>query len=496
MDDSGSAVSRAGTLTGTTLTGLGMTGGISFSKIAAVNIRLGAGANVLAIAGTITGPTTVFAGAGPDAINVQAISGPTTLDGGLGNLTVNVGSTQPTLGGVLDAITAPLVVNGGLGVNALNADDSGSTVNKSGTLTSSTITGLGMADGIAYANIAALTIALGAGGENFTIASTDTGSSSVQDGPGADVVTVQTTRGFTTVSGGAGNDTTNVDATGAPAVFNAGAGVAVINIFAVGDVTTINAQSAVTTINIQSISGPTTVNGDGRDVVNVGSKRLQGGGVLAYIRRRWSSTVRRAWTSSTWTRPAPALPRTAYSPPARLPAWPWRTGSPMTIWPPSSSTWGPAATISPSPAPPRGSTLINGGAGVNAFDIQAVSGDTNVQGNAGSDAFTVGSRQGDRPGGPRRSPASLMLRAVARGPIASPSRADVDFTLGNSSLQLSNGESIGLGADHAGIAHRRARRQHVRRVRLDRQRHVDRRRRARIRSCRPSMPTPCSPTRS
>ena len=80
VDDSGSTVSRAGTLTGTTLTGLGMTGGISFSNIAAVNIRLGAGANVLAIAGTITGPTTVFAGAGPDTINVQAISGPTTLE--------------------------------------------------------------------------------------------------------------------------------------------------------------------------------------------------------------------------------------------------------------------------------------------------------------------------------------------------------------------------------------------------------------------------------
>ena len=77
---------------------------------------------------------------------------------------------------MLDGIAALLVVNGGFGVNALNADDSGSTANKSGTLTSSTITGLGMADGITYANIAALTIALGTGGENFTIASTDTGS--------------------------------------------------------------------------------------------------------------------------------------------------------------------------------------------------------------------------------------------------------------------------------------------------------------------------------
>ena len=99
----------------------------------------------------------------PDTINVQAISGPTSLWGGSGNLTTNIGSAQPVQGGIIDDITAPLNVNGAGGVNALNVDDSGSGVNKTGTLTSNTVTGLGMANGITYGGMAAVSITLGQG---------------------------------------------------------------------------------------------------------------------------------------------------------------------------------------------------------------------------------------------------------------------------------------------------------------------------------------------
>ena len=203
VDDSGSSANLIGTLTSSTLTGLGMTGNISFHNMSAVNIMLGSGTDSLTVAATILGSTAIFAGAGPDIVNVQAISGPTTLWGGSGNLTANVGSLQPAQGGVVDNISAPLVVNGASGVNVLNVDDSGSVSNKTGTLTSSTLTGLNMAAGITDSGMSAVNVALGQGSDLFTIASTHTGTTSVQCGNGADLVDIDSTRGATTVSGGA-----------------------------------------------------------------------------------------------------------------------------------------------------------------------------------------------------------------------------------------------------------------------------------------------------
>ena len=87
-----------------TITGLGMAGVITYNNVAAVNLALGSGNNAVTIANTIPGNTAVFAGAGADTINVQAISGPTSLWGGSGNLTTNVGSSQPAQGGIVDNI--------------------------------------------------------------------------------------------------------------------------------------------------------------------------------------------------------------------------------------------------------------------------------------------------------------------------------------------------------------------------------------------------------
>ena len=443
VDDTGSYANRVGTLTATTLTGLGMTGGITYSNMAAVNLFLGSGADALTIASTHAGATAVFAGAGPDTIDVQAISGPTTLWGGTGNLTTNVGSTQPTAGGVVDNISALLAVNGGAAVNALNVDDSGSIAAKSGTLTSSTLTGLGMADGITYTSMATLTIALGKGAENLTIASTDTGATSVQDGPGVDVVTVVATRGNTTVSGGAGNDTTNVQSTGAPATFNGGYGTAVINILSVGDVTTINADHAANTINIQSISGATTVYGDGRDVVNVGSKAPQLGGVVALIGAPLVVNGSGGMDIVNMDATGSSVPEVGVLAPTTL------TGLGMA----AGLTYGNLAALviglgSGSnnltvAGTHTGSTLINGGSGGNAFDIQAVSGNTYVNGGAGSDAFTVGGASAAT----ARTDKTLLAPLTMAGGAGTNSiavTADVDFTLTNTSLQLSNGEAIGF----------------------------------------------------
>ena len=293
VDDSGSSAARTGTMGAYqifntmfyTLTGLGMTGGgITYLNIAAVNVALGGGSNALTVSATIPGSTAIFAGGGPDTVNVQAVSGPTTLWGSTGNLTTNVGSTQPVAGGIVDNISGPLVVIGGSGTNVLNVDDSGSVSSKSGTLTSSTITGLNMAAGITYSGMSTVNVALGQGSEFFTIASTRHGHDQravrQRGRPGR----LSTRRAARQPSAAARARTQSTSFPRAPTTtINAGSGNALINIFSVGGPTTVNNTAATATVNIQSINGPTTVNGDGRDVINVGSLAPQTGGVVSAI---------------------------------------------------------------------------------------------------------------------------------------------------------------------------------------------------------------------
>src|SRR5262249_8762193 len=100
VDDTGSSGPKAGTLTGTALTGLGMgASGINYSGLAHLNIALGGGGNGFQISNTASGTTTtVNSGTGSDMVNVRATGGPTFVNtGGGSNVNVvNVGSTEPT----------------------------------------------------------------------------------------------------------------------------------------------------------------------------------------------------------------------------------------------------------------------------------------------------------------------------------------------------------------------------------------------------------------
>jgi hypothetical protein len=92
----------------------------------------------------------------------------TKLTGGQGNDVFNVGSLAPAAGGVVDLIAGPLVVNGGSGYDVLNVDDTGNSEAKTGTLTSTTLTGLNMAGGITYAALTNVNINLGPANYQFT----------------------------------------------------------------------------------------------------------------------------------------------------------------------------------------------------------------------------------------------------------------------------------------------------------------------------------------
>ncbi len=123
VDDTGDVLGVTGTLTATTLTGFGMGAGITYAGVIALNINLGSGNDVLNVQST----------------NVTTV---TTLNTGLGANTINVGSLAPGTGGVVNAVLGALIIVGS-GNDTLNVDNTGDTTNNSGTLTATTLTGLG-----------------------------------------------------------------------------------------------------------------------------------------------------------------------------------------------------------------------------------------------------------------------------------------------------------------------------------------------------------------
>ena len=139
VDDTGDSTNSSGTLTDASLTGLGLGAGINYSVVETLNINLGSGNDTFNVQST-------------NAITV------TTLNTGSGTNTINVGSLTPTLsGGIVDNIQGALIIVGS-GSDTLNMDDTGSTIDKSGTLTATTLTGLGMGGSAGLGNVTATSI--------------------------------------------------------------------------------------------------------------------------------------------------------------------------------------------------------------------------------------------------------------------------------------------------------------------------------------------------
>jgi hypothetical protein len=152
VDDTGSTSGKTGSLTSSTLSGLGMGPlGITYSGLANLNIHLGTGLDTFNVLGTAAITTTTLTTGADSNANV-----------------VNVGNPSHKV----DDVQGPLIVTGN-GVDTLNVDDTGSTSGKTGFLTSSTLTGLGMGpQGIAYSGLANLNIHLGTGLDTFNVLGT------------------------------------------------------------------------------------------------------------------------------------------------------------------------------------------------------------------------------------------------------------------------------------------------------------------------------------
>ena len=136
VDDSGSTAANTGTLSGGSLNGLGMAG-LNYGGLAALNLWLGSGANSITVQSTAPHTST--------SINLQRATGSDSIatSAGAGSYVINIGSLAPAEGGIVNNIQGAVTVVGD-GSVTLNVDDSGSTGANTGTLTSSTLTGLGM----------------------------------------------------------------------------------------------------------------------------------------------------------------------------------------------------------------------------------------------------------------------------------------------------------------------------------------------------------------
>ncbi|HWE93969.1 MAG TPA: hypothetical protein VG269_08405 [Tepidisphaeraceae bacterium] len=243
LDDTGSALAKTGTLSPTSLTGLG-TAGINYSGIATLNLNLGSGADTLLVTGTSpTTTTNIAAPAGNHTINVRAVAAATNITTGGGANIVNVGSTAPAANGNLTGIVGALFVSGAAG-DSLALDDTGSGGSQTGQITSFAVTGMGMgASGVAYTGISNLGVKLGGSGNTFKILST--------------AATVTTTL----TSSPTGGDTVNVISLAGPTTVNTGGG---------GDTVNVSSNAPTNTGNLDGIVGGLTVTGHANDTLNVG----------------------------------------------------------------------------------------------------------------------------------------------------------------------------------------------------------------------------------
>ncbi|WP_217312837.1 DUF4347 domain-containing protein [Richelia sinica] len=289
IDDSGDNASNidttAGNLTSSQLTGLGMGGSINYGSLASLNVALGSNTDHFTVASTNAGvsQTTILGNGGADRFNILSTSSLLTINGGAMADTFRIGSNAngSNTNGTLNGINALLTIDSGTSSSdrdILSLDDTGDNTANTGTLTSTTITGLGLTAGINYANFEDLDISLGSGNNTFTVNNTHnsatgtTETTTINAGAGADVVTINNASDHLTVNAQGGNDTVLVKDTGSDStvIVNGDVGLDTINIEGNKSLLTVNGNSDNDTINVLSNGYATYINGgSGSDTINI-----------------------------------------------------------------------------------------------------------------------------------------------------------------------------------------------------------------------------------
>jgi hypothetical protein len=146
------------TISATGISNGGSTPAASLSGIGAWQLFTAGGNDTVTVLGT-PGTVRVDTGSGKDTIAVRATQHDLVVDAGLGDDTIRLGSLAPaTEGSVADPIAALVTVQGGGGLDLLGVDDTGSRTVRDAFVDATTITGMGMAQGVVYAGIETLEV--------------------------------------------------------------------------------------------------------------------------------------------------------------------------------------------------------------------------------------------------------------------------------------------------------------------------------------------------
>jgi Ca2+-binding RTX toxin-like protein len=192
IDGSGSRRGGTGTLTSSGFSGFGISGGgLHFSGIASLGIKLGSGADRLTVESTPAIPVSIDLGAGNDSIFIRATTGPLAVQMGEGNDKAHFGSRQPRTSGALTDILGAIQIDGGTSPrdrDHILLDDTGTTTGSTGVIDLTTITGLGLGSAITYTGIETIQVNLGAGDDDLTLADGSAAYTKVNPGRGNNTI--------------------------------------------------------------------------------------------------------------------------------------------------------------------------------------------------------------------------------------------------------------------------------------------------------------------
>jgi acrosin len=428
VNDSADGTARTANLGAGVLTGLAPAA-IGYSNLSALTVDGGTGGNSFTVSGT-PAATTLNTGTGNDSVTVQAASHALAVNGENGSDTVTIGNA-----GSLQNIAAAVTVTNAAGATALTVDDSADGTARTAGLGVTALTGLAPA-AITYANLSALTVDGGTGGNTFTITGTSA-ATTLNSGTGNDTVTVQATSQALTVNGQNGSDTVTIgsahsvqgingavtitnaagataltvddsaDGTGriatlgasavtglAPAAINysnlsaltvdGGTGGNTFTVTGTRAATTLNTGTGNDSVSVSAASQALTINGqsgsDGVTLGNAGS--VQGISGAVTITNAAGSTALTVDDSADGTARTANLGTgvlTGLAPAAISHS----NLSSLTV---DGGTGGNTFTVSGTPAP----TTLNTGTGNDTVTVQATSQPLTVNGNNGSDSVTIG----------------------------------------------------------------------------------------------------------
>ena len=176
-----------GLITATTVTGLGMAVGITYTAFEDLVVATGTGGDTVTVESTHGGPrrtTEVTTGSGNDLVIIRSVGGPLTVDTGDGNDTVRMSSTVTGIGGTVTGIAGLVTLHAGTGsADHLYVDDTATTTGTVGVLTGSTLTGLGMTLGgsAPRPDLVQVVTVLGAADGRFTITIAGVGTTAELD---------------------------------------------------------------------------------------------------------------------------------------------------------------------------------------------------------------------------------------------------------------------------------------------------------------------------